>query len=135
MRVPRPVPLFIIAAVLCALSACSWVDRYSETACQQLLTLRQRHLQFIATAATNNERQLEEEDEQIRPLFAQAISQGDALRRDNFKQLEANYLRIYACRQKMGTPFTPTETRFLSQQTNYLYQQAIAGERQRPGRE
>lgn len=79
MRVPRLIPLFIIAAALCTLSACSWVGcHYSDTAYQQLLTLKQLHLQFIATAATEDDQQLNKEDEQIRQQFTQAIAQGDA---------------------------------------------------------
>ncbi|WP_395521542.1 hypothetical protein [Klebsiella aerogenes] len=107
MRVPRLIPLFVIAAALCVLSACSWVGRYNDTAYQQLLTLKQLHLQFIATAATEDDQQLSEEDEQIRQQFAQAIAQGDALRQENFKLLEGNYLRVYAHRQMRGAPFTP----------------------------
>ncbi|HDS4949003.1 hypothetical protein B9037_009990 [Klebsiella aerogenes] len=135
MRVPRLIPLFIIAAALCALSACSWVGRYSDTAYQQLLTLKQLHLQFIATAATDDDQQLTDEDEQIRQQFAQAIAQSDALRQENFRILEGNYLRVYAHRQMRGAPFTPTEAQYLTRQTLYLYQQAIAGECQRTGRE
>ena len=70
MRVPRLIPLFVIAAAICVLSACSWVGRYNDTAYQQLLTLKQLHLQFIATAATEDDQQLREEDEQIRQQFA-----------------------------------------------------------------
>ncbi|HDS7716984.1 hypothetical protein ACU61R_22765 [Klebsiella aerogenes] len=134
MRVPRLIPLFVIAAALCVLSACSWVGRYNDTAYQQLLTLKQLHLQFIATAATEDDQQLSEEDEQIRQQFAQAIAQGDALRQENFKLLEGNYLRVYAHRQMRGAPFTPAEAQYLTRQTIYLYQQAIAGECQRTGR-
>lgn len=89
MRVPRLTPLLIIAAALCTLSACSWVGRYSDTAYQQLLTLKQLHLQFIATAATQDDQQLNKEDEQIRQQFTQAIAQGDALR-----QKISGYLKI-----------------------------------------
>ncbi|MBK0716103.1 hypothetical protein [Klebsiella aerogenes] len=135
MRVPRLIPLFVIAAAICVLSACSWVGRYNDTAYQQLLTLKQLHLQFIATAATEDDQQLREEDEQIRQQFAQAIAQGDALRQENFKLLEGNYLRVYAHRQMRGAPFPPAEAQYLTRQTIYLYQQAIAGECQRTGRE
>lgn len=135
MRVPRLTPLLIIAAALCTLSACSWVGRYSDTAYQQLLTLKQLHLQFIATAATEDDQQLNKEDEQIRQQFTQAIAQGDALRQENFRILEDNYLRVYAHRQMLGAHFTPAEAQYLTQQTIYLYQQAIAGECQRTGRE
>ena len=135
MRVPRLIPLFIIAAALCTLSACSWVGRYSDTAYQQLLTLKQLHLQFIATAATQDDQQLNKEDAQIRQQFTQAIAQGDSLRQENFRILEGNYLRVYAHRQMRGAPFTPAEAQYLTRQTIYLYQQAIAGECQRTGRE
>jgi hypothetical protein len=135
MRVQRPISFFIIAAVLCALSACSWVGRYSETAYQQLLTLKQLHLQFIATAATDDNQRLTEEDAQIRQQFDQAMGSGDALRRDNLTLLESNYLRVYAHRTMQDAPFSAAEATYLSRQTIYLYQQAIAGERQRPGGE
>ena len=135
MRVPRLIPFFVIAAALCAVSACSWVGRYSDTAYQQLLTLKQLHLQFIATAATEDDQQLNAEDEQVRQQFAQAMDHSDALRQENFRILEGNYLRVYAHRQMLGAPFTPAEAQYLSRQTLYLYQQAIAGECQRTGRE
>jgi hypothetical protein len=135
MRVQRPISFFIIAAMLCALSACSWVGRYSETAYQQLLTLKQLHLQFIATAATDDNQRLAEEDAQIRQQFDQAMDSGDALRRDNLTLLESNYLRVYAHRTMQDAPFSAAEATYLSRQTIYLYQQAIAGERQRPGGE
>ena len=135
MRVQRPISFFIIAAVLCALSACSWVGRYSETAYQQLLTLKQLHLQFIATAATDDNQRLAEEDAQIRQQFDQAMDSGDTLRRDNLALLEGNYLRVYAHRTMQDAPFSAAEATYLSRQTIYLYQQAIAGERQRPGGE
>ncbi len=134
MRAQRLTSLLFIAAALCALSACSWIGRYNETAYQQLITLRQLHLQFIATAATNNDQKLAEEDEQIRQQFDQALDHGDALRRDNLKLLEGNYLRVYAHRAMQDAPFSAAETTYLSRQTVYLYQQAIAGERQRSGR-
>lgn len=128
---------FALAATLWMITACSWIDSYSSTACQQLLLLEQLHLQFISDAATEpvDQRRLKQEDRQIRQQFSLALSDSDPLRQNNLRELEKNYQRLYVRVFRQDAALTPFAAAVLAQQTENLYQQAISGEERRSGRE